>query len=144
MPLAASPTHTVRRWTRSLVSLTLALGLAGAAGACGDDDPVAPTSLNGTYSIQTYDGASATSQRVAGELILGGSEWTLFLEDLDDPEVTYDDQGTFSRSRERLTFTSDFFGNDFPGTVSNLTITVDYDFADAGDPPDIVRMMFRR
>lgn len=141
MSLAASPTRAVRRWTRSLLSLTLALGMAGALGACGDDDPVAPTNLNGTYTIQTYDGVSAASQDIVGELVIGGSEWSLYLE---DPTFTLEDGGTFARSRSNLTFTSDFFGDDFPGRVSSTTITIDYDFANPGEPSEVVRMTFRR
>jgi hypothetical protein len=141
MPLAASPAPAVRRWTRSHLSLTLALGMAGAVGACGDDDPVAPANLNGTYTMQTFDGASAASQDVFGELVLSGSRWTFFYQ---DPVFELDDEGTFARSRSNLTFSSDVFRDEFPGSVSNTTITVDYDFADVDDPPDVVRMTFRR
>jgi hypothetical protein len=140
MPLAVSSARVARRWTRSLLSLTLALGLAGAVGACSDDDPTSPSNLSGTYAVVTYDGASAASQQIFGSMIINGSEWAF---ELEDPDEVLADQGTFTRSRNNLTFFSDFFDDQFPGNISGTTLTIDYNLSDTGTP-DIVRIVFRR
>ena len=139
MQVAASPAPALRRWTRSALSLTLALGLAGAIGGCSDDS-TGPSNLNGTYAIVSYEGSSAASQQIFGSFIMNGDEWSFHIE---DPNEVLEDQGVFTRSRNNLTFRSDLYDDQFPGTISNTTLTIDYNLSETSTP-DIVRIVFRR
>jgi hypothetical protein len=139
MQLAASSARALRRWTRSALSLTLALGLAGAIGGC-SDDPTGLSNLNGTYDVVSYDGSSATSQQIFGSFIINCDDWSFHIE---DPNEVLEDQGVFTRSRNNLTFRSDLYDDQFPGTISNTTLTIDYNLSETSDP-DIVRIVFRR
>ena len=139
MQLAASSARALRRWTRSALSLTLALGLAGAIGGC-SDDATGLSNLDGTYDVVSYDGSSAASQQIFGSFTINGDEWSIHIV---DPDEELDDQGVFTRSRNNLTFRSDIYDDQFPGTISNTTLTIDYNLLTSSDP-DIVRIVFRR
>ena len=143
MSLAASPAHAVRRWTRSLLSLTLALGLAGAVGACGDDDPTSPNQdVVGTYNIESYDGQSAAVQQVAGEFVISANNrWTLHLENSDGLNE-FDDGGSYTRSGNNFVFESDEFFDEFTGSVASRTLTIN-NYDETGDG-DLIAMVFRR
>ena len=144
MPLAASPTHAVRRWTRSLLSLTLALGLAGAVGACGDDDPTGTSQdVVGTYNLESYDGESAAAQNIAGEFVISANNrWTLYLENTDGTNP-FEDSGTFTRSGNNFDFESfEFADDDFTGSVAGRTLTINNYVED--DIGTRIAMVFRR
>jgi hypothetical protein len=139
MSLAASPSGVVRRWTRSVLTFTLAIGLAGSLGACSDDDPTSPSNLNGAYSIQSFDGRSASEQGITGEFVLTtGDRWTLFLEgSLDD--IPLEDEGTYDRNGNNLAFESGIFLDEFTGSVAGRTLTIhNYDAFGDGDRVAIV------
>ena len=143
MPLAASPARAVRRWTRSLLSLTLALGVAGAVGACRDDDPTGTSQdVVGTYNIESYDGQSAAAQNVAGEFVISANNrWTLYLENTDGSNP-FEDDGTFTRSGNNFVFRSAEFFDEFTGSVSGRTLTINnYDETGEGN---LIAMVFRR
>jgi uncharacterized lipoprotein YehR (DUF1307 family) len=124
---------------RGLALVATAIALTGSVAACGDDDdgPTTPANIAGTYTLQTINGTPLPFT-IGGGVIVQSSTLTLdqalgFLVRVvgtaNGAPGGFDDNGIYARSNNSLQFTSTNF-DDFTGTVSGRTVTIQYDYGD--------------
>jgi hypothetical protein len=122
---------------RSFAKLAL-LGLLVTAAACGGDGPSAPTSIAGTYNLQTIDGdeppvtvwdePGLKIEIISGNFVLAANETfttTVNLRETSDGQVQTDSEtlsGTYSVSGSTVTFVlAD--GDSETATIAGDTLT---------------------
>jgi hypothetical protein len=137
----ATRARTGTRYGRLLAIAFLSATLVGTT-ACGDDDDdngTGPGSVNGTYTLETVDGesvpttiANANEGAILINLLSGeaqltngdfSAEWTVEYEGTNNPNDTYQVEGTYDLDGTTATFTVG--GESVDGTIANGVVTIE-------------------